>query len=487
VTASLRSILAALALLLAACTGGADLLDFDGDGTPDLGDCEPDDPAVHPDSQDDFGDGIDADCSGEDGTDHAFGLEIDGAPVASTGTKGGFDVRAKGKEIVTYGFTIDLGPDGLGRAFGKDAEFAFTAEADLDLPGVAGEALEGVLGEISEGLGEGLGDGVVSNKLTFGHAGRIKLARPPTLTPPDDGTLASVPLVGTSETMNLGTLLGELGEAGEPIIALLDILQGAAVNHEIELPVGAMLEQLGVPAELTGGAISALNAFLAIQGQDSIGSRNSSVTIPVDLPPLSTLIAAVDPNAAAKIADFEASWEDFSTGTLGLDGGLMIPAALPSGMRVAAPFVIQNPNEFALSTPGFQLAIVDADGQPVAAIGAVPTDGSLSAPGATSVRTVGIGAAGTQGMQLISEIHWDKLTGGLLEAAVTGAAAPSFEGDEARRRRHPGPRLRPHHGAAVDAPGRSDGAVAGTPPSGGQWIGLSSATSTGVRRPNSMS
>lgn len=198
----------------------------------------------------------------------------------------------------------------------------------------------------------GVGGEAASNTLTFGHAGRLKLAKPPTLSPPGDGALASVQLVGESETMNLGALLGDLEAAGEPIVQLLEVLQGAAVDQEIEIPLGSLLQQLGVPAELTAGAPAALNPFLALQGETSIGASSSTITFPVDLPPRAT----------------------------------------------------------------------------VAAAGAVPTGGALSAPGEPAVRTINIAKAGAETMQLISEVHWDKLTGGLLEAAGTGNAAPSFAG-----------------------------------------------------------
>ena len=66
------------ALLLASCAGGADSrIDSDGDGADDYRDCAPDDPEVHPEAVDAFGDGLDADCDGGDGIDG----DGDGFPV----------------------------------------------------------------------------------------------------------------------------------------------------------------------------------------------------------------------------------------------------------------------------------------------------------------------------------------------------------------------------------------------------------------------
>ncbi len=380
--------------------------------------------------------------------EHSFGLEIDGAPVASTGVRREFDVGAKDFRIVTYDFTLALGPDGLGSAVGKDAEFAFLAEADIDVPARVIKILEDNLPDVSgtatdlgigaEGLSAGLtglssgGGDSTTAKLTFGKTGRMRLPKVPRVQPPPPGVNPRVQLVGSSETMSLGNLLGDLEEAGEPIVQLLDILQGAAVEQEIRLPVGDLLEEIGVPRELTGAALATLNAFMSTQGAGSLPSSNSTVAIPVDLPPLSELLQTVDPQASAKIAAFEDSWEDFTSGTLGMDSGLAIPTALPSGMRVAAPFAIANQNEFPIQTPAFRLAIVDASGNPVAVVGALPSSEASGAANDLTVpayRTVEVAGQADQAMELVTEIHWDALTGGLLEAAVSGAsAAPQLEG-----------------------------------------------------------
>ena len=77
----LAAVLAGLApLLCEGCPGsGADTykFDFDGDGWDDEDDCEPDDPAVHPEADDPYGDGEDTDCDGLDGVD----ADRDGYPV----------------------------------------------------------------------------------------------------------------------------------------------------------------------------------------------------------------------------------------------------------------------------------------------------------------------------------------------------------------------------------------------------------------------
>jgi len=79
----MRSLVNALlaSLFLLGCPDGGELLDFDNDGDPDVDDCAPEDPDVHHGATDPFGDGIDQDCDGTDGTD----VDGDGYPAAGAG------------------------------------------------------------------------------------------------------------------------------------------------------------------------------------------------------------------------------------------------------------------------------------------------------------------------------------------------------------------------------------------------------------------
>ncbi len=61
--------LALLSLLAAACAG-TELYDFDGDGTSDALDCAPEDSTIHPLADDLYGNGLDEDCDGVDGSDN---------------------------------------------------------------------------------------------------------------------------------------------------------------------------------------------------------------------------------------------------------------------------------------------------------------------------------------------------------------------------------------------------------------------------------
>ncbi len=72
--------------LLAGCSDGADIYDFDGDGAPDDQDCAPEDPSIHLGAPDDASNGVDNNCDGVPGVDG----DVDG--FASV-TSGGSDCR----------------------------------------------------------------------------------------------------------------------------------------------------------------------------------------------------------------------------------------------------------------------------------------------------------------------------------------------------------------------------------------------------------
>ena len=64
-----RTLLAALALFVAACTAPEIVHDFDEDGVVDSADCAPADADVYPGAADPYGDEIDQNCDGSDGVD----------------------------------------------------------------------------------------------------------------------------------------------------------------------------------------------------------------------------------------------------------------------------------------------------------------------------------------------------------------------------------------------------------------------------------
>ena len=60
--------------VLAGCTTGDTLFDFDEDGFPDGNDCGPEDASIYPGADDPFGDDVDQNCDGVDGT----AVDVDG-------------------------------------------------------------------------------------------------------------------------------------------------------------------------------------------------------------------------------------------------------------------------------------------------------------------------------------------------------------------------------------------------------------------------
>ena len=366
---------------------------------------------------------------------HDFGLEIDGAPVASTGTKNGFDVSPGTAKKISYDFRLDLSEDGLGRAFGKDATIAFTADADVNVP----QEIVDILGQLPGGQAlsdeakkaggdllatgfealEGGSGGMGKARLTFAHEGNLRLPKFPKIRG-KDGAKPEVALVGTSQTMSLDNLIGELTADVEPLALILQQAQNAAMNQEVDIPVGELLEKIGVPANLTGAALTAINGVLQLNGKQTIGSKNNTVSVPVPLGNLGKVLSAIDPKASQKINTFTTGWADFkNTPTL---GSLVIPTALPGGIRVATPFQIDNPNEFSILAPSFHLGIVAADGSPVAVVGVASPSTVAGTLGQTKQQLVNVNAGSSSELNLISEFNWDALGSNLLMAAATGSA-----------------------------------------------------------------
>ncbi len=373
--------------------------------------------------------------------DHTFGLDVDGAPVAETGHKGGFDVPAGTAKKVRYDFTLDLSEKGLGRAFGKDATFAFTADANIDIPQKVFEILSEIPGssvvpDAAKGAGQDLlttglealkgadSGGLAKAKLTFSHEGSLKLAKFPKLRGQDGGK-PQVALVGRSETMSLDNVIGELTRDVEPLAAFLEQFENAAMNQQVDIPVGELLERLGIPSNLTSAALTAINGVLQLNGKQTISNKNNSVAVPVQLPKLGVLLGTLDPKAGQKIASFTSGWADFKNNPT--IGSLVIPTALPQGIRVATPFLIDNPNEFLIHAPTFKLGLVAADGTTVALV-SVGAPASAGTPlGATQSTQVAVSALGSSQLELVSEFNWDKLGADLLGAAA-GGSKPDLSG-----------------------------------------------------------
>lgn len=373
--------------------------------------------------------------------EHGFGLNVDGAPVAKSGVKREFSVPARSAQTVRYDFTLDLSEQGLGRAFGKDATFGFTADADIDVPQKVLEILEEQLPDLG-GLSESAAKAVSGSltavssaaegefgkaTLSFEHQGRLKLAKIPKIIAREGQAQPTVALVGQSETLNLATLLGELGADIGPLADFFEQFEAARVNQQVELPVGDLLELIGVPSNLTSAALTAINAMLSLNGKPSVGSRNNTVTVPVQLPALPELLGALDPQAASKISAFTSGWANFESNQ-GQFASLSIPTALPEGLRFAVPFALENPNEFSIVAPSFRIGLADASGAPVMLVQVQQPTATASTLTSLQDRRVTVAAQSRAPMELVSEFHWDRLGTSLLELAANPNAHPDFSG-----------------------------------------------------------
>ena len=372
---------------------------------------------------------------------HSFGLNVDGAPAAESGVKNEFQVGAKSARTVRYDFVLDLSERGVGRAFGKDATFGFSADVNIDVPQKVLEILEdqlpdlgGVTGDAGELLSSSLtalssssSGSATQAKLSFEHQGRLKLARIPRIKARAGNPQPAVALVGQSETMNVANLLGNLGADIGPLAEFFEQFENARVNQQVDLPVGDMLELIGVPANLTSTVLTAINGVLSLNGKAAISSRNNTVSVPVQLPALPDLLSTLDPQASSKIRSFTSGWADFQSNS-GALASLAIPTALPEGVRVALPFALDNPNEFSIVAPSFRIALMDADGRPIALVQVQRPDQSGERMSTVQDRRVTVGAESEASLELVSEFHWDRLGTTLLEMAANPGATPNLNG-----------------------------------------------------------
>jgi hypothetical protein len=371
---------------------------------------------------------------------HRFALEVDGKEGIGAGTQDGFMVPARTSRLVRYPFRLDLGSRGLGAALGKEAEFAFVATADLELPRRAREAVEKALGEgagkaageAAGALGDAAGElaenalrvaaeagGKRKLELTLAHRGKVRLPKMPEIVAKSGARPELEPVRGSGSGLRLPRELDEFREKAQPV-AVLEAALGRNLDRNVQIPVGEMLQAMGVPSSLTSGAVDAINVFLRARGKPVIGA-GGSVPLPVELPPAATLLKSVSPGADDRIEGFLAAWRAFSEAIE--SGELALPGEIPAGMRVSTPFQIRNPNQFAVTAPAFRFALLGPDGKPLLLLGALPAGVPVESGGRGDARdrTVEVAAGARTDMQLVGEIRWDLLGAGIGGAAAGGA------------------------------------------------------------------
>ncbi len=358
---------------------------------------------------------------------HSFDLLIDGAPASKTGVHEELVVAANDAAMSRYEFLLDLSDDGLGRAFGTAANFTFAASANVNIPDrildvfgkqvLAQAAAAGTGGTTSPGGAPSS----METTLTFEHEGTIKLPRLPQIQSVANDA-AAVSLVGETKLVAVEGMIGELDAVVRPIADFLSRYQAAVASQKVQVPVAEVLGWLGVPANLAGVAVTAVNASMQLQGRRSrMASAGSTIEIPVQLPPLSAVADQLEPGLGQKVDAFAADWSTARTNNLAQLSGVKIPTTLPGGVKIAMPFAISNPNTFAIHTPAFRLALVDGAGNPVARVQVEPRGASEAVANAPLLQTVEIAGSGSAPVSLTSELYWDKLGTDLLSMAGDGA------------------------------------------------------------------
>lgn len=345
---------------------------------------------------------------------HQFALSVGGERLGGSGTRQEFEVPKKGKKVVRYDFAFDLNQKTLGEALGAESTFAFTADADIDLPSHVLRTFDldkspvgGELGEIAKTLGgaieEAARKGAKKGKgfdLKFQHEGRIKLPKLPKILPPDEGAKPKVDLVAGSGG---GAGLGDVAEWMEPVVGLLDAATSGSKQHELRLPVADVLAFLGVPRNKAQTAVVALNTALSLTGGSRVGAADSTVPIRINLD-VGKVLEGVQPQAKRNMERFLDGWRRNRTAFASLEGGF----ALPEGVAFSVPFRMNNPNQFPVLAPSFRFGLVDGQGRAIALIQMLP-EAAKAGKEPESGAVLSIGAGKTASMELVSQVNWAAL------------------------------------------------------------------------------
>jgi hypothetical protein len=191
-----------------------------------------------------------------------------------------------------------------------------------------------------------------SHELQFSHRGAVRLPLLPVVSPAS--ALPSMALIGTFQTIDLGAVR-------DTMAPFVDLLFNGTVP-------GVLGEQ------------SVMDAIIAT-------------------------LELVNDDAGELWDEFTEAWDDFRDAPI----EVLVPSALPDGVRVEVPFTVYNPNYFAIDAPQLWMGASLA-GSPV----------RLSYVGAGSDGDTRIPERSSRTMRFVTELRWGEIQGGLA-ALVSGA------------------------------------------------------------------
>ncbi len=272
-----------------------------------------------------------------------------------SGSKSTFQVRAQGDTTISYVLSLDLDPLGQMKDFlGKDNYYEFSSDLTVDLK----DYLPG--GAIRQGVSSLLGNTSRDIHLAFGDSIRLPLM--PIVKPA--ASPARVQFVGSMESIDFSPLKDGMN----PFVSLI-----SDTKVQVYAPTWE-------------------NPFRTVEVNFADHMMN--------------LLSPVVSQAPATWTNFKSNWTTFKAQPV-----IRYPGSRVTGLRVTIPFMIKNPNDFAIESPEMStIAQLNSVYQPVA----MEVD---------AVGSPRIGPGEEQRMNLTWQINWnDTFT---LPGFISGQALPN--------------------------------------------------------------
>jgi LEA14-like dessication related protein len=302
---------------------------------------------------------------------------------------------------------LDLESDrGLKALLGSDVPYAFSAEANLDLPEMVGQQPGSKDTQMTGALRGALAlAGVQDDKLVLKHEGKLRLPLPPAFEKSTTAPTAQFlgPNGAAAGGKDVAAELQAVRQQLAPFVTSLDRVMTARLTNQLD---SRTLMKLLVGDAWADRALTALRIAQIPVAAGAIALPNVPAT-PLDA------MKSLEPGLGDHWSRFQTAWNGFDPKNY--SGTLVVPTALPQGVRIALPVRIRNPNRFPIKLPGFQIAAFGGNrGMQLASLQAVPQDAQGKTPEEQMAEPFELAASTATDLMLVSELSWEQF-GGLLQ------------------------------------------------------------------------
>ena len=348
---------------------------------------------------------------------HQVEVRLNGDPIpGQLASHPGFTVPANGQILEIYPLELDLSPEGILASLdvlGKDNYLEVESSMDLDLSDLSETFRNNGLilpeNELTDKLGleEKLRQklGTYTLSMAFGDTIRLPLLPTAGLS----SRAASVSFLGHLDTLNLGAYQ-------EAIVPFVDQLLTAELERDLMYPFIAAISELDCPAfpqpvpciDMFSDAVTGFiqTAFAADPvTRANLTSQWASMMAEIQSPPeagdpiLDQVLSPLLPGVESNLDLLRQEWAAFKSE----DAIISYPGSQVTGIRVSIPFLIHNPNEFAIDAPSLFSSAQLVNGNMAyspAQFSASPQGGSRI-PGGTS-----------KDMRITMELSWGQMSAG---------------------------------------------------------------------------